>query len=82
GAQTGEARRYADASRELWLRLSQDAGFWLRESGTLVVARHDDELAVLEAAARDGGIRMLEADELLRLAPLRREALLGGARIE
>ena len=82
GAQTGEARRYADASRELWLRLSQDAGFWLRESGTLVVARHDDELAVLEAAARDGGIRMLEADELLRLAPLRREGLLGGARIE
>ncbi|GAA2945627.1 TIGR03364 family FAD-dependent oxidoreductase [Microbacterium luteolum] len=82
GAQSGEARRYADASRELWLRLSQDAGFWLRESGTLVAARHDDEIAVLEAAARLGGIRMLEADELLRHAPLRREGLLGGAHIE
>lgn len=82
GAQAGDARRYADASRPLWLRLSHDAGFWLRESGTLVAARHDDELAVLEAAARDGGIRMLDAQELLRLAPLRADAIIGGAHIE
>ena len=82
GAQTGEARRYADASRELWLRLSRDAGFWLRESGTLVAARHADEIAVLERAAADGGIRMLETDELRRLAPLRAEGLVGGAHIE
>ncbi|GAA1141464.1 TIGR03364 family FAD-dependent oxidoreductase [Microbacterium natoriense] len=80
GAQTGEARRYADLSRELWLMLSRDAGFWLRESGTLVAARHRDELAVLEAADGDD-IRMLDADELLRLAPLRSEGLLGGAHI-
>lgn len=82
GAQGGEARRYADVSRELWLRLARDAGFWLRESGTLVAARHDDEIAVLEAASRDGGIRLLEADELLRLAPLRADGLVGGAHIE
>lgn len=82
GAQTGEARRYGDASRGLWLRLAQDAGFWLRESGTLVAARHDDELAVLERAARDGGIRMLDAAELLARAPLRRGDLVGGALIE
>ncbi|MFJ4222888.1 TIGR03364 family FAD-dependent oxidoreductase [Microbacterium sp. NPDC089695] len=82
GAQSGEARRYADLSRELWLRLARDAGFWLRESGTLVAARHDDEMAVLAHAARDGGIRMLDADELRRLAPLRAEGLVGGAHIE
>ncbi|WP_101848359.1 TIGR03364 family FAD-dependent oxidoreductase [Zhihengliuella sp. ISTPL4] len=82
GAQGGDARRYADASRELWLQLARDAGFWLRESGTLVAARHADELAVLAAAARDGGIRMLDADELRRRAPLRREGLAGGALIE
>lgn len=82
GAQSGEARRYADTSRELWLRLSHDAGFWLRESGTLVAARHDDEIAVLEAATRSGGMRMLAADELLRLAPLRADGLVGGAHIE
>jgi len=82
GAQAGEARRYADASRELWLRLSRDAGFWLRESGTLVAARHADEIAVLEHAAAAGGIRMLEPDELLRRAPLRADGLVGGAHIE
>lgn len=82
GAQAGEARRYADVSRELWLRLSRDAGFWLRESGTLVAARHDDEIAVLEAALPGGGIRMLEADELLSRAPLRRAGIVGGALIE
>ncbi|MFJ6532593.1 TIGR03364 family FAD-dependent oxidoreductase [Microbacterium sp. NPDC091662] len=82
GAQGGQARRYADASRDLWLRLSHDAGFWLRESGTLVAARHDDELAVLEAASLEGGIRMLDSTELLRLAPLRAEGLVGGAHIE
>jgi FAD dependent oxidoreductase TIGR03364 len=82
GAQTGEARRYADLSRDLWLRLAHDADFWLRESGTLVAARHADEIAVLEQAAADGGIRMLETDELLRLAPLRAEGLVGGAHVE
>ncbi|MFE6736350.1 TIGR03364 family FAD-dependent oxidoreductase [Microbacterium sp. NPDC057650] len=82
GAQTGEARRYADVARELWLRLAQDAGFWLRESGTLIAARHDDELAVLAQAAQDGGIRMLDAGELRRRAPLRRGDLVGGAHIE
>lgn len=82
GAQSGDARRYADISRELWLRLAHDAGFWIRESGTLVAARHDDEIAVLEQASGDGGIRMLETDELLRLAPLRTEGLVGGAHIE
>lgn len=82
GAQAGEARRYADVSRELWLRLSRDAGFWLRESGTLVAARHDDEIAVLEAALPGGGIRMLDADELLSRAPLRRPGIVGGALIE
>ena len=82
GAQEGEARRYADTSRGLWVRLARDAGFWLRESGTLVAARHSDEIAVLEQAATHGGIRMLEPDELLRLAPLRTEGLVGGAHIE
>lgn len=61
GAQTGLARQYADASRPLWIRLSRDAGFWLRESGTLVVARHADEVALLEAAAREDGIDLLTA---------------------
>lgn len=86
GAQTGLAREFADASRDIWLQLATDAGFWLRESGTLVAARGEDELSVLEHASSDGDsdgdVRMLDADELLRRAPLRRGAVIGGALIE
>lgn len=83
GAQSGLAREFADASRDIWLRLATDAGFWLRESGTLVAARQADELAVLERAAsgQDADIRMLDADELRLRAPLRRDAVIGGALI-
>lgn len=82
GAQSGLAREFADASREIWLQLAVDAGFWLRESGTLVAARSDDELAILEHASGDGDVRMLDADELLRRAPLRGGEVIGGALIE
>lgn len=85
GAQSGLAREFADASREIWLRLAADAGFWLRESGTLIAARQRDELAVLERAVSeqnsDADMRMLDADDLLRRAPLRRDAVIGGALI-
>lgn len=81
GAQGGLARQFADASREHWLQLSRDAGFWLRESGTLIAARDDGELAVLERAAADGGVQMMSAEEMHRRAPLRTGAVIGGARI-
>lgn len=81
GAQKGLAREFADASREIWVRLAKDAGFWLRESGTLVAAQSDDEIEILEQAAVDDDVRMLDAEELLRHAPLRRDAIIGGALI-
>ncbi len=82
GAQSGPARRYADASRPLWLQLARDARFWVRERGTLVVARHEDELALLDAASRDGGIQLLDAAELEPLTPVRPGLAVGGALIE
>jgi FAD dependent oxidoreductase TIGR03364 len=84
GAQAGDAARYADLARPLWPGLAHDAGFWLRESGTLVAARHRDELAVLEAARADGGapIRMLSPAEVRDLAPVATGSLVGGAVIE
>jgi FAD dependent oxidoreductase TIGR03364 len=85
GAQSGLARDFADASRDIWLRLATDAGFWLRESGTLIAARRRDELAVLERAVSEQGsdsdMRILDADELLQRAPLRHDAVIGGALI-
>lgn len=80
-AQTGQARVFADASRDIWLTLGREAGFWVRDSDTLVVARHEDELALLEAGARDGGIDVLDAVEIERRAPIRRGIAVGGAAI-
>ncbi|NAS20917.1 TIGR03364 family FAD-dependent oxidoreductase [Herbidospora sp. NEAU-GS84] len=47
-AQAGAALGYALDARSAWVRLAREAGFWLRESGTVLVARHDDELGVLD----------------------------------
>lgn len=79
GAQSGRARRYADAARPIWLALAQDAGFWLRESGTLVVARHVDELEVLRAAAASGEVTVLDRAEIDERLPLAPGVALGGA---
>ncbi|WP_200332056.1 TIGR03364 family FAD-dependent oxidoreductase [Leucobacter sp. L43] len=82
GAQEGEASAYADAGRALWLQLAREADFWMRESGTLIVARHADELRLLEAAAVDGGIRLLDAREIEAASPLAPGIAVGGARVE
>ncbi|WP_418275195.1 FAD-dependent oxidoreductase [Isoptericola jiangsuensis] len=51
------------ASRERWLKLGRDAGFGVRECGAVVVARHDDELAVLDdlVASRAGDAVLLDS---------------------
>jgi len=49
-AHAGAAREHAERTRELWLRYAPRAAFWLRQTGTLIVARTDEELAVLEEA--------------------------------
>lgn len=85
--QSGDALRYGIASRELWLRLARDAGFWLRESGTHVLARHSDELALLAAFAErpaagfgdEPAIRLLDAAETAALVPVPHTPLAGGA---
>jgi len=82
GAQTGLAAEFAATARDIWLRLARDADFWLRESGTLIAARADDEQALLERAAADGGIRLLTADELHAQAPVRADAIVAGALVD
>ncbi|MET7423007.1 TIGR03364 family FAD-dependent oxidoreductase [Dactylosporangium sp. NPDC005555] len=70
-AQTGQAREYAERSRELWLRYARRAGFWASESGTVVVARAADELAVLEQwRDTEPGITMLRPAEVTDRAPV------------
>ncbi|MGH3360665.1 MAG: FAD-dependent oxidoreductase, partial [Nocardioidaceae bacterium] len=43
--QSGRALDYAERARERWLSLGAKAGFWVGETGTLVVARTDAQLA-------------------------------------
>ena len=48
GQPQGELFETAMRSRERWLQLREDAGVWVQECGSLHVARHPDELAVIE----------------------------------
>jgi FAD dependent oxidoreductase TIGR03364 len=85
--QSGQALTYSLAAREAWLRLARDARFWLRASGTHIVARHEDEQALLAAAAErpavgfgDGAeIRLLDARETTSAVPVAPGDIVGGA---
>jgi len=68
----GLAGEYAGRANAIWRELAERAGFWLRETGTLLVARHEDEMAVLEEAGpRAGGFdEVLTADRVAELAPV------------
>lgn len=66
-------------SRERWLELAPRAGINLVRQGTLVIARAEDELAVLETARVNParGAQMLTASEARRLAPVNPDGLVG-----
>jgi FAD dependent oxidoreductase TIGR03364 len=69
-AQAGVSLRYAQAARETWLRLAKLAGLWVNDSGSVVVARASDELAVLEefTEARES-VSMLTAAQVAEQVP-------------
>lgn len=80
-AQDGEVLTVARTSRERWLALAPEAGFWLAESGTVVVARAPDEMAVLEefASARDGDVVLLDRAGVGERANVHGDDVVGGA---
>ena len=84
GQPAGEPAVIAMRSRELWLELAEAAGFWTNACGSIHLAHHADELAVLEeftstTTSRDHSVRMLTADEVMRRAPaVNPNGLLGG----
>lgn len=79
-AQAGEAREAAVEARGRWLQLARDAGFWIVESGSVMVARGPEELAVMEefAAVRQGEAHLLTPAEVLARVPVADDDLLGG----
>ncbi|WP_217617237.1 TIGR03364 family FAD-dependent oxidoreductase, partial [Cellulomonas sp. GbtcB1] len=82
-AQDGVALQHALAARERWLRLAKETDLGLRETGTVVVARADDEQQVLAdlAAARDGDVALLDAAGVHARVPGLGDDVLGGAHL-
>jgi FAD dependent oxidoreductase TIGR03364 len=76
----GEALDCALAARRRWLELGASAGLEVLESGSVVVARHQDELDVMAGAAADErrGAAVITASEIGRLVPIPTDELLGG----
>lgn len=81
-AQSGTVLDFASVSRADWLALAKTAGFWIREGGTVVAARADDEYAVLTEFAdlRGDQVRLLSAAEVADRVPLGSEVI-GGAEL-
>ena len=81
--QGGEAAAYAAAARDLWLNLAPKAGFEVREAGTVVVARSEAELAVLEEFAGEHPdlARLLGPGQIRDLFPLATAEVVGGAHL-
>jgi FAD dependent oxidoreductase TIGR03364 len=76
---SGAALDAAPRSRERWLELAGRAGAAADEGGTLILARHRDELAVLEGAAAEPErqARMRSPKKIGRLAPIPTDGILG-----
>jgi FAD dependent oxidoreductase TIGR03364 len=76
----GAALDAAAHGRERWLELARLAGITVDTGGTLIVARHIDELAVMETAAAEPArhARMRSAKKIGKLAPIPTDGVLGG----
>ena len=81
--QAAEALDYAMRARERWLELAALAGFWTSDAGTVVVARAQDELAVLEelAGRRNGQVRIMSRAQTLARIPFEADDVVGGAHL-
>ena len=75
----GGALDTAELARERWLELARRAGAFVAEAGTVIVARHADELAVMEAAAgeRQQRAQMLTRDQVAELVPVSAGGVIG-----
>lgn len=81
-AQAGTALDRARRARARWLEMAEVAGFWAAPTGTVVLARADDEMAVLEefAADRADDVELLDPAGVRALVPTGAADLTGGAR--
>lgn len=84
GQPLGPAHDLAMRSRALWQEVAAASGLWLNPCGSLHVAHHDDEMAVLEeyaAASRRSDVQrhVLTPEQVVQRSPaVRRQNLRGG----
>jgi FAD dependent oxidoreductase TIGR03364 len=84
GKPPGLIRDRVMRSREVWIELAEQDGLWLSQNGSLHVAHHADEMAVLEefyetAGRHLGSCRLLSPRETLDRSPaVKPEGLQGG----
>ncbi len=84
GQPAGELYELARRSRELWLNTLQDTGLWYERTGSLHLAYHDDEEAILRefiAAAPSNNVecRWLDPQQSLSKSPAIKPEGLRGA---
>ena len=84
GQPAGNLFDRAMRSREIWLDLSRETGMWARPTGSLHLAYHDDEMAVLEefAATTKGAgyqCQLVTPAHVRSLSPIARMEGLRGA---
>lgn len=79
-AQAGEALDAALEARSRWAELAREAGFWLGRTGSVLVARAEDELEVMrEFAGRFGPeVAVLTRGEVLQRVPVAANGVRGG----
>ena len=83
GQRRGVAHDRAMRSREIWRKIINEAGLWRNEAGSLHLAYHEDELAVLKEFHRSDDPRygrlLLDAHGVLaKSSAVREVGLLGG----
>ena len=84
GQPPGPTRQRALRSREIWLELAEAAGFWVNRNGSLHLAYHADEQAVLEEFYESSGqidyqLEWLSPEVITNRSPaVRSEGLRGG----
>lgn len=78
----GDALECALVARRRWLELGARAGLEVLESGSVIVARHEDELEIMEGAAANErrGADVITAGEVGKLVPIPTGELRGGFR--
>lgn len=82
GQPGGHMHQLAMRSRALWMQLQQHAGIWVNECGSLHLARHADEMAILEeflaVDSRSNDLKLLTPQQVADISPAARiDGLLG-----